>query len=439
MRMPQSPPSFERLLEHLRDSVTLAALPTLPVDEYLHWDELRRRPLPPGLPDHRAWWLLLKLGRTSRARTLPWGGFVLSESDATRHALARADRLLAGNLGSDSPLLSEESTRKRLVLSAVREEAVQSSLLEGAATTRHEAKEMLRAGRSPRTLAERMVVNNLRAMLRLRKQVKQEITVDGIVGLHRIITADTLSSPDDEGRIRTDADQVRVRDPDGNVLHTPPPAGEVAGDLVALAHFATTGQPMDRYLHPVERACLVHLWLGWLHPFVDGNGRLARTLFYWVMLREGYWLCEYLPISMQFRQAPVQYARSYLHTETDDGDATYFVLHHLRVLDAALDAFNAYVDRKTTELRELDQLSPVRDRFNVRQRALLRHALHNPGFEYTFKSHGNSHEISYPTSRSDLLDLHEAGLLSQHKSGRAFVFVAPSDLGRRLRALSDEV
>lgn len=435
MRMPQSPPPPERLVEHLRDPQTLAALSSLPADEYLHWDELRRRPLPPGIRDHEVWWLLLKLGRRSRARKLPWGGMVLGESDATRRALARADRFLAGHLGSDGPeLFSEESTRKRMVLSSVREEAVQSSLLEGAATPPHEAKEMLRTQRAPRTPGERMVVNNYRAMQYIQRHVKQEITAAGILDLHRIITEGTLASPADEARLRTDADQVRVRDPDGNVLHTPPPAEDLARDLAALAQFATTGEPMERYLHPVERACLVHLWLGWLHPFVDGNGRLARTLFYWVMLREGYWLCEYLPISKPFREAPVKYARAYLHTETDAGDATYFVLHHLQVLDAALDAFNAYVDRKARELRELGRLAPVRDRFNVRQRALLRHALQNPGFEYTFKSHGNSHAISYPTARTDLLELHDAGLLSQHKAGRSFVFVSPPDLGKRLRS-----
>ena len=145
------------------------------------------------------------------------------------------------------------------------------------------------------------------------------------------------------------------------------------------------------------------------------------------MLREGYWLCEFLPISREFRRAPAQYARAYLLTETDHGDATYFVQHHLRVLDAALDAFNAYVDRKAAELRELDGLAPLRGRFHARQRALLRHAIANPGFEYTFKSHGNSHDISYPTARADLMELHEAGLLTMHKEGRAFVFMAPAD------------
>ncbi len=434
MRIPQTPPSFGELLEHLRDPAVVARFAGL-FDEYLHWDELRRRPLPEGIASHEIWWLLLKLRRKAGERPLPWGGFVLGESDAMRRALARADRLLAGNLGSDAQPLSEETTRRRLLLSAVREEAVQSSLLEGAATTRHEAKEMLRIQRAPRTDGERMVMNNYLAMQLIREQARQEITVEGILELHRTITAQTLPREEDEGRVRGVEDRVLVRDPEGNVLHTPPPADSVPASLDALASFASTGQPMDRYLHPVERACLVHLWLGWLHPFVDGNGRVARALFYWVMLREGYWLAEYLPISKQFRRAPGQYAKAYLHTETDGGDATYFVLHHLQVLDAALDAFNEYIDRRSRELRELDTLGPVRDRFNLRQRALLRHALQNPGFEYTFRSHGSSHEISYPTARADLFELRDAGLLVQHRAGKAFVFVPARELAERLRTL----
>lgn len=37
--------------------------------------------------------------------------------------------------------------------------------------------------------------------------------------------------------------------------------------------------------------------IAYMHPFVDGNGRTARALFYWYMLKSGYWLTEYLSIS----------------------------------------------------------------------------------------------------------------------------------------------
>ena len=76
------------------------------------------------------------------------------------------------------------------------------------------------------------------------------------------------------------------------------------------------------FVHPVVRAILIHFMIGYDHPFVDGNGRTARALFYWSMLRSGFWMTEYFSISSILRKAPSQYVRSYLHTESDDGDTT---------------------------------------------------------------------------------------------------------------------
>ena len=58
---------------------------------------------------------------------------------------------------------------------------------------------------------------------------------------------------------------------------------------------------------------------GYDHYFADGNGRIARTSFYWSMLHHGYWLAEYLAISKILRAAPGRYGDSYQYTE-DDGD-----------------------------------------------------------------------------------------------------------------------
>jgi Fic family protein len=93
-------------------------------------------------------------------------------------------------------------------------------------------------------------------------------------------------------------------------------------------------------VHPVVRAILIHFMLGYDHPFYDGNGRTARALFYWSLARSGYWLMEYVSISRLLRQAPAQYARAYRHTETDDNDTTYFIVHQLEVIQQAIAALH---------------------------------------------------------------------------------------------------
>jgi len=92
------------------------------------------------------------------------------------------------------------------------------------------------------------------------------------------------------------------------------------------------------------------------HPFEDGNGRTARALFYWSMLRHGYRLTEFLSISSLLNRAPGRYGRAFLYTETDGLDAAYFVLNQLRIILRAIDELHAYLARKVREVRETERL-----------------------------------------------------------------------------------
>lgn len=435
MRKPTSPPAFVDATTAVGDRMAelLPRLSTLR-DDYLHYDDLRHRRPPEGL-DLLSWWWLLKLRRSGQRRALPWGGCTLSECDEARALLRRMDRQLGGRLGSDQPFLDEASTRHRLLLSAVREEAVQSSLLEGAATTRRVAKEMLRTGRAPRTTGERMVANNHALLVEIAHRRSDELSVADLLALHTDLVDGVLPA-DEAGRFRRADERVVVVDhATDTVLHHPPAADTLAEGLHELLAFAHRDEEEGVFLHPVERAAVVHFWFAWLHPFVDGNGRMARALFYWVMLRNGYWLTEFLPVSKQFKAAPAQYGRAFLLTESDGNDLTYFVLHHLRMLGRALDDFDAYVDRKVREMQQVEGSAALRGAFHRRQLALLAHAVANPGFEYTFASHQRSHGVSYPTARADLLRLAEQGLLVSFKRGRAITFAPADDLTERLERL----
>lgn len=162
--------------------------------------------------------------------------------------------------------------------------------------------------------------------------------------------------------------------------------------VAAGGEFANAGTSGDDYLHPAIRAILLHFWVGHDHPFEDGNGRTARALFYWSMLNQGYWLAEYLTISKILTKAPAKYARSFLYTEWDDNDLTYFVLYQLSVVGRAIDELHSYLARKMREVREVEHMLrsvPL----NHRQLALLGHALRYPDATYTFASHANSNDV----------------------------------------------
>jgi Fic family protein len=157
------------------------------------------------------------------------------------------------------------------------------------------------------------------------------------------------------------------------------------------------------------------------------------------MAQRGYWLLELVSISSVIKRAPAQYVRAYLYTETDDSDATYFLLHQLNALKEAIAELHEYLRRKVEEQRHAQQLiehSPaLHERLNYRQLALIDHALRNPQSVYRIDRHQSAHHVTYQTARTDLLDLVDLGLLGKSKAGRAFIFIAPEDLRDRLEAI----
>lgn len=357
-------------------------------------------------------------------------GFVITDDIFRR--LHQIDQNASGRVRMSEEITNPD-TRDRYIINSLIEESVTSSQLEGASTTVDVAKNMIRSGRKPTDRSEQMILNNYQAM-RLVREFEGPLTAEKVVELHRVVTEDALDDPEMAGRFRSEDDSVTVTDGMGTTLHVPPAAHELPERLGAMCDFANE-RTQGPFIHPVVRAMILHFWLAYDHPFVDGNGRTARALFYWSMLSQGYWLTEFLSISRILKKAPAQYSRSFLYTETDGNDLTYFLEYQLRVLQRAIAELQKYLARKVAQVREVEAMMKESADLNHRQLALLSHALRHPGQRYTIASHRTSHRVVYQTARTDLLDLADRGLLMKRKSGRSYVFTAPTNLGTRLREL----
>lgn len=452
MQIPVIPPNLDALLQATigYDPADLSRiLNTFSESDaqgrYLHWDKLRHLPTPDGFSSEE-WWLGIKMARRKNYKPLPLmdkngSAFCYCSPAIVQKELHWLDRYASGSLQAENAI-TDPQTRNTYLIRSLIEEAISSSQLEGASTTQNVAKEMLRQGRVPRNKSEQMIFNNYQAMHFIRERKNDPLTPSLVFELQRILTHDTLGDEGQAGRFRHADENINVVDNASQiVLHVPPPAEELPARLQALCDFANADSMESAtpvaFLHPVVKSIVLHFMLGYDHPFCDGNGRTARALFYWAMARQGYWLAEFISISRVIKQSPVQYGRAYLHSETDDNDVTYFLIHQLDVIRKAITALHEFLRNKVREINEAEQLltqnARLKDRLNFRQLALLRHALKHPRFAYVIEEHQRSHGVSYDVARKDLLFMAgELKLLTKTKEGKRFLFVVPDDLEQRL-------
>lgn len=439
-RLPDQAPTLEELFARADLNTTLPLIlragvgPTVN-GEYRHWEDVRRSTPPEGL-SREEWWLGIKWARSPLRRSIPLSSssgtpFHYSLPDPVLELLSWIDQHAAGEI-LVSETISDPGQRQRYLVNSLMEESITSSQLEGASATRKAAKDMIRSGRQPRDKGERMILNNFRAMSSLRDSADQPLTPGNLFALHRVLTEGTLDDTTAAGRPqRPDEQRVHVEDSSGTIVHRPPPAEQLDARIQLMCDFANAERP-DGFMHPVVKAILLHLWLAYDHPFEDGNGRTARALFYREMLRRGFWLFEYISVSRLLLMAPAKYRRSFLQTETDEFDATYFLIFQLQVVKRAIQELHVYLQAKMAEMRETLSLLR-RTSLNHRQVALLTHALRHHDAEYTYRSHARSHNVVIQSARTDILDLERRGFLVRRIVGNRYFFYPAANLATSLR------
>ncbi|MEJ2683267.1 MAG: Fic family protein [Candidatus Sulfobium sp.] len=405
--------------------------------EYLYWDEFKYQTMPEGVTPESAW-AMLKTSRLFQKRSLPLTdskgrSFGYWLPDCVLREIHYIDQQAGGAILVEDPSVHSEEKQRYLIRSLV-DEAISSSQIEGAVTTRVVAKEMLRTGRKPKDRSEQMIYNNYRSMQKIKKHLSEPLSIDLINTLHASMTENTLEDPSWAGRFRTPEDEeIHVFDSDGQILHVTPGATDVLASMENLCTYANN-ESEDEFVNPIIKGILIHFWLAYVHPFMDGNGRTARALFYWYMLKHNYWLFEYVSVSTAILRACAQYYRSFLYSEMDDNDATYFIVYNIKAIHKALEILNAYIVKKQKEKKNAYRFAMKYPALNLRQRALLASALEKPREIYTIETHAHVHGVTYQTARTDLLALRDLGLLQMRKEGKKFIFTPVTDLAPKLES-----
>lgn len=430
----------EKFIEYMIVSQRLGCTPW---DRYVSHGEVLRRCARAGVPPEaaEATWRMVKMNRHV-PRALP-----LADPSGAPFAVQNAVHLPLememSNLEAWPLFYGEGGFRtgtapEWMAAAALREEAIATCVLDGVPVDRAAAGEMLETGRMPRSRAEHAVWN---AHFALRWVLSHPLRVDApspddILTLHSMLLGTAADVPDAAGRLRLPGESLDAAGA-APIDVAAPDAVELSSRLEKLCAFL--GYQPALGMLDFGKAAVVHFWVAYERPFVEGNGRLARLLHYWLLADRAYGgrrLAAVVSLSSLLLRIRPAYARWFREARADDNDLGYFLHPLLQLLTGGL-------KRSVRMLRALEDAQATANRvhpgaLNERQVDVLARVTRHPDRRLTVEAHRRRHGVVYETARTDLLSLADLGLLSQATQGRAFVFSAAADLAERLGTVTTE-
>jgi len=399
--------------------------------KYIYWDKFQYKPLSGDLTAEEQW-MLVKLYRDTAYLETPIRSkenkyFKWIRLPAVDETLHKIDMLVGGQLfpRSNVPLGDREMYINRGVI----EEAIASSQLEGAHTTRAAAKEIILEKRKPRNKSEQMIVNNYKAMKALEEDFKdRKLSEDFLFELHSILT-DEVINKNEQKRFRKDADDIVVEGDIGTKTYTtqvPPNEQFLKREIKRLIGYAND-ELEGKFTHPIIKAIFIHFWFAYLHPFTDGNGRIARALFYWYLLKHDYWTFTYLPISAVIKKSPIQYAMAYIYSEQDSEDLTYFLDYNMRKVVQSISDFEDYVEKQIKQNKKVEKIINEKIILNERQKQLVFYFISDQRASTT-TSHSIVNNVARQTAAKDLKKLEDLDLIQTRREGKYVRYYATDKL-----------
>ena len=409
----ENPPKVEmhELLESLATPLNedIASVVDRINEEYEYWDTIKYKRCPKGCSAKNLW-THVKASRTKSAiRVWPKYNIVLGLTNHMQRMCHEFDMNFGGACGTSSIIPND--SKEHYLVSSLMEEAIFSSQMEGAATTRQAAKEMLRKRMTPKDKSQQMIANNYQTIQFVVQHQDTPLTVELLQHIHHLMTENTLENPEDAGRFRTNDEVVVENGITHEIVHRPPSHTEIPSFVNDLCTFFNEKQSQV-FIHPIIRGIIIHFMIAYMHPFVDGNGRTARALFYWYMLKQKYWLMEYLSVSKVIAKSKKSYEKSFLYTEADNNDMGYFVAYNLRMLALSFKQLQDYLKRKQEERKAANAFLQLGD-LNARQAQIIKMFVDNPKEVITVKDIQSRFLISATTAKGDIMGLLARGLIDE--------------------------
>ncbi len=194
---------------------------------------------------------------------------------------------------------------------------------------------------------EKLEVSNIMHALRFTKtNVVKQIDRDTLLHVHTLVMNKLIESKN-LGKLRKEPSAIF--NSAGFPVYIPPPPSEVPVLFEQLVQFINDSEEKN----VVIRAILSHIIFEKIHPFLDGNGRVGRLLFQWILAKENYhfnWLLSFEEVLNERKEEYYAYL--------DEQEATHFIEFTLEVLCISSDKILSQISKK--EFNKEDVLLPRR-------------------------------------------------------------------------------
>jgi len=318
------------------------------------------------------------------------------------------------SLGFD---LQTEASLENLTLDILKSSEIEGEILDTAQVRSSIAKRLGIDIATP-VHAERDVEGVVEMMMDAVQNYAQELSAErlfswhaalfptGRTGMRRIVTGSWRNNPD------TAPMQV-VSGPFGKekVHFEAPAAGSISEEMEAFIHWFNETGPHD----PVIKAAIAHLWFVTIHPFDDGNGRIARAITDMQLARSDNNSQRFYSMSAQIRKERNEYYSILEKTQKGNLDITDWLMWFLDCLHRAMIATDSVLSNVIKKARFWEK---NRDNdFNERQRMILFKLLEGFHGKLTSSKWAKITKCSSDTAIRDINDLMEKGVLIKETGG----------------------
>ena len=305
-----------------------------------------------------------------------------------------------------------QSQDKHYGIKAAEDEIVATSAIESIDFSRDSVRKILK-GYAPKDEQESRILG-VKNGLEFIADTSNKITEENLYKLYMMTVGDFLADDDrltEENFYRHDTVYV-VSD---RVEHSGLDCKRVPEFMKSLIDFANN----DDGINDLTKAAIIHFYIAFVHPYFDGNGRMARLVHLWFLIQKGYQSALFIPFSSRIEKSRKAYYDAFTAVEQNKKysgkiDVTPFILYFIN------NVYNKMTDEATTTETLTVYDNAVKDgKITEKETKLWKFVLSFYGTEefstkQLEKDFGNA---AYATIRGFVLKFEDLGLLSSVKYG----------------------